>query len=387
MDTSKPAVSFVTLGFDWRNIAEDHFDEILSKSERDRLEPAVNTIFYILWADQTNYIKRENIQIQQMRSLVKRNKVILDVVLIWMIPFVLLRRKYRPDYFFVSNFSAAAAAYVAKRLFGAKTVLCLSSCPRDLMQSRTFPKIRSLYYRFFEAIAPYTVDVFLANGPAPKQYIIDAGITTNIGLVHKNTLAKDLPHIKAAVPGTAYTRHHIDKDTHIILAVGRLEEEKAYPELIAMFAELRNRRSDVVLLICGEGTQRTRIEEAIQTHNVADAVILAGQVSREDIWGYYLDASIFVHVSESEGNPNAVKEAMYMGVPVVTRAILATEHLLGTRGDRGYLCHADTLTDDFIHAVQMLLDDTQTRQDIIKNAKQYIDEQFSNNTKYIRDFL
>jgi len=110
-------------------------------------------------------------------------------------------------------------------------------------------------------------------------------------------------------------------DAKVVLAVGRLSEEKAHTDLVAAMAMLRTLHPDVALrlVILGEGDQRPRIEESVRAAGMQDAVTLAGHI--RDVIPYYQISDVMAISSLSEGSPNVLLEAMAAGVPVVTTAV------------------------------------------------------------------
>jgi glycosyltransferase involved in cell wall biosynthesis len=107
----------------------------------------------------------------------------------------------------------------------------------------------------------------------------------------------------------------------IVLAIGRLSKEKAYPDLVAAMAELRRLHPElpVRLLILGEGPERPTIEAAIRSAGLERGVSLPGHM--RDVSPYYEVADVFAISSLSEGSPNVLLEAMAAGVPVVASAV------------------------------------------------------------------
>jgi glycosyltransferase involved in cell wall biosynthesis len=110
-------------------------------------------------------------------------------------------------------------------------------------------------------------------------------------------------------------------DERLVLAVGRLSEEKAFTELIFAMDQLRRLRPDlfVRLVIVGDGPEKARIERTVRGLNLQDRVALPGHVP--DIRPYYRGADIVAISSLSEGSPNALLEAMAAGVPVVATSV------------------------------------------------------------------
>ncbi|AIO38632.1 glycosyl transferases group 1 family protein [Burkholderia cenocepacia] len=108
---------------------------------------------------------------------------------------------------------------------------------------------------------------------------------------------------------------HIADSTVVYLAVGRLVEAKDYPNLLRAFALVSNQRSDVILLIAGDGPERVAIDTMIRALGLDDKVRMLGV--RHDIRDLMCCADVFVSSSAWEGFSLVVTEAMACRLPVV----------------------------------------------------------------------
>lgn len=115
-----------------------------------------------------------------------------------------------------------------------------------------------------------------------------------------------------------------------ILSVGRLVREKDYPTLINAFAYVVT-RVDVHLVIIGEGPQRAELEVLTKQIGLQERVHLLGHDVNP--WRWMKRARLFVLSSLWEGNPNALLEAISLGLPVVSTEY--GESARETVGDRG----------------------------------------------------
>lgn len=104
-------------------------------------------------------------------------------------------------------------------------------------------------------------------------------------------------------------------DSKKIVSVGRLNAQKNYPMLLKAFAKFLEKHPDYELHIYGEGEERKKLENLIKDLRLDRNVVLEGFVS--DIHRQIGDAVLFVMSSDFEGLPNALMEAMMMGLPVV----------------------------------------------------------------------
>ena len=101
----------------------------------------------------------------------------------------------------------------------------------------------------------------------------------------------------------------------MILATGRLTDQKKFSTLIEAFAILRAQR-ECRLAILGEGELRASLEALVAERGLAPDVLLPGFVANPFAW--MRQASLFVLSSAWEGLPTVLIEAMACGVPVVT---------------------------------------------------------------------
>ncbi|MBR6729510.1 MAG: glycosyltransferase [Clostridia bacterium] len=101
-----------------------------------------------------------------------------------------------------------------------------------------------------------------------------------------------------------------------IVSVGRLNTQKNQKMLIEAFAEIADRYPEYRLVIWGEGPEETGLKALIEKLQVSQRVILPGP-SRKVLQEIYQD-SVFVLPSDFEGMPNALMEALALGLPCIS---------------------------------------------------------------------
>ena len=100
------------------------------------------------------------------------------------------------------------------------------------------------------------------------------------------------------------------------VAVGRLEPQKNFSMLIEAFAEFNKEVSGYRLMIYGEGKERDKLEKLIADLGMQDIIYLPGR--DKDVLNRINNATAFILSSDYEGMPNALIEAMCMGMPVIS---------------------------------------------------------------------
>jgi glycosyltransferase involved in cell wall biosynthesis len=117
-----------------------------------------------------------------------------------------------------------------------------------------------------------------------------------------------------------------------IVAVGRLQREKGHDLLIEAFAAVAHDFPKWRLTILGEGPERDALAALARARGIGERVSLPGWTDRpEDVLA---GAELFVMASRYEGFPNALLEAMGVGLPVISTACGGAEELIenGTSG-------------------------------------------------------
>ncbi len=122
-----------------------------------------------------------------------------------------------------------------------------------------------------------------------------------------------------------------------IVTVGRLSlRQKRQDILLDAFRIFHEKNPEYTLVMYGDGPDREKIQAMIDERGLSDCAILAGRTDRveEEIF----HAAAFVLTSDYEGIPNALIEAMSIGVPCVsTDCSPGGARLLVDDGENGYI--------------------------------------------------
>ena len=99
-----------------------------------------------------------------------------------------------------------------------------------------------------------------------------------------------------------------------VIGVGRLSDQKDFATLLRAFALVR-RQMDARLVILGEGERRASLEGLVRELGLESHVRLQGFVPNP--YKFMVASDVFVLSSRYEGLPNALIEAVFLGVPCV----------------------------------------------------------------------
>lgn len=106
------------------------------------------------------------------------------------------------------------------------------------------------------------------------------------------------------------------EDTKTIVTAGRLNEVKNHPMLIESFKDISERYPDYKLIIYGSGPEKTNDEKLVKKLGLMGKVKLPG--STNNIIEALYNTSMFILTSNYEGMPNALMEAMALGLPCIS---------------------------------------------------------------------
>jgi len=114
-----------------------------------------------------------------------------------------------------------------------------------------------------------------------------------------------------------------------LCAVGRLDPQKGFVNLIDAFSRIARDRADAHLLIIGDGPLKSVLEQAVQNSPAGSRIHLLGR--REDVPALLKASRLFVLPSIWEGMPNVVLEAAAAGIPIVATDVEGVSEILGER--------------------------------------------------------
>lgn len=111
-------------------------------------------------------------------------------------------------------------------------------------------------------------------------------------------------------------KRYMGEREDVIIAAGRLDENKNHAMLIHAFAKIAGEYPTTNLVIYGEGECREKLEALIAEKRLTERISMPGSVT--DIADRICRARIFTLTSNTEGMPNSIMEAMALGIPVVS---------------------------------------------------------------------
>jgi len=154
-------------------------------------------------------------------------------------------------------------------------------------------------------------------------------------------------------------RHGIDADRPLVAYIGRVAFEKNIEFLLHVIDRVRNSMPEVLLVIAGEGPAERELQRLVARLEVGHNVRFVGYLDRSTgLANCYCAADALLFASRTETQGLVLLEAMALGVPVVSTAVMGTVEVL--RGAKGALVVREDVT-EFAGEVLRILGDERLR--------------------------
>lgn len=116
---------------------------------------------------------------------------------------------------------------------------------------------------------------------------------------------------------------NIPQDTFVVGHVGRLCYQKNHAKILNVFAEIRKKRRNSVLLLVGVGELESEINEKAKKLELNSSVMLLG--IRNDIPDLLMAFDVMIFPSFYEGLPNSIIEAQATSLPCIISDTISVE--------------------------------------------------------------
>lgn len=195
---------------------------------------------------------------------------------------------------------------------------------------------------------------------APSTQMADAlaayGIRTDIRVIPTGL---DLERFRGGDGARFRARFGIEPGRPLMLTVSRVAYEKNIEFLLDVLALVRRAVPSVLLVVAGEGPALRSLERTVARRGLTANARFVGYLDRgTDLLDCYKSADVFVFASRTETQGLVVIEAMALGTPVVSTAVMGTRDVL--RGARGAIV-VEERDGDFAAAVTRVLTDDSMR--------------------------
>lgn len=249
----------------------------------------------VLAENKSSYNIAENVRVVDLSTIEDNDRFWLSNILKRLVIFRRFVKKERPDIIINYNLQSAYFCLTINKRNRGKVIYSERGDPFDDEYSGLLGIIRDYSVKQMDGV------VFQSEGARdffPRR-IKDKSI-----VIHNSV---NIPLNKYSIP------HNRDKR---IINVGRLHPQKNQKLLIKAFSIISDSFPEYMLEIYGDGDLQKELQQTIDDLRLTARVKLLP--SRSDIWDYMVNASLFVLSSDYEGMPNALMEAMALGLPCIS---------------------------------------------------------------------
>ena len=177
------------------------------------------------------------------------------------------------------------------------------------------------------------------------------------------------------------------------LIVSRLVRHKNIDIVIKSFTKLKKHHNiNFQLDILGDGPEKINLQKLIESLEMNNEIKLLGSKYDEELKKYYLNAKFFLQLSNYEGLPHTVLEAMSFGLVTIVSNVGGNNDII-TNNLNGYIYNfqknIDTIDDLTIYILNIISKDQENLK-ISRKAFDSIKENFSLNktiNKYIDELV
>ncbi|MFR1517251.1 MAG: glycosyltransferase [Clostridia bacterium] len=290
-------------------------------------------------------------------SLDTRIKITVDEKNIGKVNFlkhILWRRKYikkiHPDVMlsFLATFNMVNI--IAMTGLRIPLIVADRSDPTHIPANKCIRKLRDFLYRF--------ADTIVLQSKKNQRYFSNA-VQRKSAVIYNPV---DVGHYR----GSAV---HYPKQKKIVY-VGRMIRKKNPMLLLEAFYMLAEEFPDYKLVFYGDGDLRGEIREKALEYGLEKRVEIPGAI--KDIFENICDAELYVLTSDYEGMPNALMEAMCLGLPVISTKVSGATDVIED-GKNGLLVDSGD-TEALANAMRKMLSDHMFRSSTAKAAAQLAEQ-------------
>jgi len=229
-----------------------------------------------------------------------------------------------------------------------------------------------------EKMAGRITDHFVGVADAMCQQYLDAGIGTSeqYSTIYSGfdlsafLAAKQSPELRS--------QYGIQPGDFVVGKIARLFELKGHDQIFDVFPEMVKKIPNIKLLLVGGGPFRERFEVQLNEMGLRDRVVFTGLVPPTEVPGLVGIMDVLVHLSQREGLPRALPQAMAAGKPVLSLNLDGAPEVCIT-DETGYLLMGD-VPKELVQSLVSLKNDAELRNRLGEQGRVLVKKRFAVST-------
>ncbi len=211
------------------------------------------------------------------------------------------------------------------------------------------------------------IDLFIAPSEFVKQELVKSGFDEKKIVVIPHFISLNKEDVQSL------------KKKNQILAYGRLDESKAFDELITAFSKIKDK--EVRLAIAGQGPEKENLVRLTDKLGLKNRVDFLGQLNKEELKQEILNSLFIISPSRvHETFGLAVLEAMALGKAVIAAKVGAIPEIIKSQ-KTGLLYHPGNI-EELTSNINLLLNDTDLTDRIGNTSKESAEKNFNSEDHY-----
>lgn len=249
---------------------------------------------------------------------------------------VSILKKFKPDFVVINGYvgieQSAAIKYCQKNNI---PYAIESDTPLHIPENKIKAMAKKFYLR---KLLQHPCCYGFPGGTLQKENLVYYGIPeSKCKIMPMSVSSERIMKENENLPNKASLKNEYGvRDKKVFLFVGRLEKVKNVEVLIRAFERLKEKYTDVALMIVGDGSEMQGLKRVVETRKISD-VYFTGYVVFPDIIKYYKMSDVFVLPSSYEPWGLVVNEAMIMDLPVIISSAVGCRKDLVKEEKNGFI--------------------------------------------------
>ena len=226
-----------------------------------------------------------------------------------------------------------------------------------------------------------TAHRIVATSPQEEEHM--RTLVSEKGNIDMIPCGTDIHRFGAIAKEAARKNLGISLESKVVFYIGRFDPRKGIETLVRAMGQSQLRHKTPVKLIIGggfrpgqsDGKEHDRIQTIVNELGLSDITTFPGRISDEDLPIYYAAADVSVVPSHYEPFGLVAIEAMASGTPAIASDVGGLQFSVKSE-ETGLLCPPKDNA-AFAIAIDRILSDDPWREQLGKNARQRVEEQFS----------